>query len=69
MPTIAPCLIRSHGPSGGPVSALEKHRYTLLVITVIDLKAGMDAARHRRDGEVDAGMADLEAAQWRGRLL
>jgi Domain of unknown function (DUF3883) len=50
-------------------SALEKHRYTLLVITGIDLKASTEAARHRRDGEVNAGMANLEPAQWRGLLL
>lgn len=50
-------------------SRREKSRYSILVITGIDLKGKSDAARHWRDGEVDAGMAELKASQWRGRLL
>lgn len=50
-------------------SGKEKDRYSLLVITGINLKKQTDTGRHWRDGQIDAAVAELEPSQWRGRLL
>lgn len=50
-------------------SVANKAAYTLLVVVGIDLKAKTHTAIVRREGAIDATVADLKTTQWRGRLL
>jgi hypothetical protein len=47
----------------------ESHRYTLMVITGIDLKVGGHRTIYSHVGQLDGASVELVAAQWKGRLI